>query len=726
MPEDVLPPSGERTGPAPGRNGRNGFRRFRKGLPIGLITGRRSKYGVIVAWLIVLVVAAGFAGKLSSVEKNDVKSSLPNSAESTRVFDTQAKFGSPYTVPAVVVYERSSGLTEADKRKAAADAKVFGGRKDLEGPVTGPEISEDGRAAQTTVPLNLGPDYFSKVGDRVKEMRETARDGAQGMAVHIAGPAGNTGDLSKAVSGIDTTLLAATLLVVIVILLFTYRSPVLWLMPIVCAGVSLQIAEAAIYFLAKHGGLTVSADGAGILTILVFGATTDYSLLLIARYREELRRHEDRHAAMEEALRRSGPAVIASAATVAVGMICLMLADMNSTRGLGPVFAVGIVVGAAVMLTLFPALMVTVGRWIFWPAKPGYGSGNPAGTGRWIAVGNRIARRPRTTWVVTALILAAAAAGMVQLNSHGLTDQQAFTTHQDSVAGEKVIDRHFDAGLGSPVFVTAKADRAEAVHTALMSVPGIDRGSVSPPMTKGGDALLYATLTDPPDSKAAFRTVERARTELHAVPGAEARVGGNTALNLDVKQATKDDRALIAPIVLLVVLVILVLLLRAVVASLLLIATVVLSCATTIGVSALVFRHVFGFGAEDNSFPLYVFVFLIALGIDYNIFLMTRIREEALKHGTRPATLTGLAATGGVITSAGVVLAGTFAVLGTLPLTQFAELGFAVAFGILLDTFIVRSVMVTALNLDVGRHIWWPSALAKKEDSPAARPAPRP
>ncbi|WP_369387656.1 MMPL family transporter [Streptomyces sp. CG1] len=683
---------------------------------VAFITGRRTKYVVIGLWLIILAVTGPFAGKLSGAEKNDVKSSLPSSAESTQVFNIQAKFGSPYTVPAVVIYQRPAGLTAQDRQKAAADAKALGARHDLDGPVAGPITSKDGTTAQTIVPLNLGPDYFNKSKDAVASVRAVATHGDNGLTVHITGPAGYESDLSKAVGGIDTTLLLFTLIVVVAILLATYRSPILWLMPIACAGVSLEVAQAFIYALARHGGLTVSADGAGILTILVFGATTDYSLLLIARYREELRRHQDRHEAMAVALRRSGPAIIASASTVAVSMVCLMLADMNSTRGLGPVFAVGIAVGALAMLSLFPALMIVVGRWVFWPAKPKVGSAEPHATGRWAALGHRIARRPRTTWVVTALVLAAVGISIGQLNSNGLSDKQSFTISQDSVRGETILAKQFDAGAGSPLVVTGNATHADALHERLLALPGIEASTVTKPMVKDGDAYLQATLSDPADSKAAFGTVDHARDALHAIPGAHAQVGGDTAMHLDAKTAAHNDRNLIIPIVLVVILFILALLLRALVAPLLLTATVVLSCLATLGVSALVFRHLFHFGAEDTSFPLYVFVFLIALGIDYNIFLMTRIREEASRHGTHRATITGLAVTGGVITSAGMVLAGTFAVLGTLPLTQFAELGFAVAFGILLDTFLVRSVMVIALNLDVGRHVWWPSPLARKRD----------
>ncbi|WP_194892223.1 MMPL family transporter [Catenulispora pinisilvae] len=707
-------PAASPAGTAPPRSARSTFLPFRR---------RRVLYLVVVLWLIVIGTTAGFSSKLSGAEKNTVEESLPSSAESTQVYKIQSLFQNPDTVPAVIVYERAGGLTAQDRAKARADAKQYATLTDLSGQVFGPQFSTDGQAAQTVIPLNLGQNYLTKAKGAVSALHGIAANQAPpGLAIHVAGPAGYSADLSKAVGGIDGTLLYSTLVVVIAILLLTYRSPVLWLFPIICAGIALTVAQGIIYLLAAHAGLTVSSDGAGILTILVFGATTDYSLLLIARYREELRNHDSRVEAMSVALRRSGPAVIASAATVAISMLCLSFADMNATRGLGPVFAVGIAVGALVMLTLFPLLMVLCGRWIFWPSVPRVGDGEHANVGRWAAVGDRIARRPRLAWIGTALILAVGAIGIGQLHSGGLSVAQEFTATQDSVVGNAAVARHFDAAVASPLVITARAGGADQVHQALQTVPGIAPGSVTAPVLKNGYAYQEATLTGAPDSSAAYVTVRNARTAVHAVAGADAKVGGDSAMNLDARSASEHDRELIAPIVLAVVLAILILLLRALVSPLLLIGTVVLSCATTLGVSALVFRHVFHFGAEDNSFPLYVFVFLIALGIDYNIFLMTRIREEAHNAGTRPATLRGLASTGGVITSAGIVLAGTFAVLGTLPLTQFAELGFAVAFGVLIDTVIVRSVMVTALNLDIGRRIWWPSALWRKPDATEATP----
>jgi RND superfamily putative drug exporter len=692
----------------------------------GLITGRRTKYLIIAFWLVVVALAGPLAGKLTDVQDNEAKSWLPGGAESTQVLDKQTAFASPDTIPAVVVYERPSGLTDADKAKVAADAQTFGQLPELDGQVQGPAISEDGQAAQMYVPLNLGPEGWDRAGTIVESMRGTAEGGANGLEVHIAGPAGQAADSAEAFEGIDSTLLYAAASVVIVILLFTYRSPVLWLLPVVSAGVALTASQAVIYLLAKNAGLTVNAQSAGILTVLVFGAGTDYALLLVARYREELRRHHDRHEAMAVAVHRAGPAIIASAATVAVGMMCLLFAETNSTRGLGPVAAIGIVVGLAAMLTLLPALLVIVGRWIFWPVRPKEGTAEPTATGVWAKVGARIANRPRITWIATSVVLAIMAIGLVQLDATGLTTKESFRGNPDSVAGEEVLARHFAAGVGSPVVVVSNAGQAAEVRTAFAGTEGIDPSSVRDPVVRNDVAYLEGTLTAPPDTQNAYDTVDRVRDRVHAVAGADAQVGGNTAINLDLQRAARHDRNLIIPIVLLVVLVILGVLLRAIVAPLLLVATVVLSFGAALGVSALVFRHIFGFGGADSSLPLFVFVFLVALGIDYNIFLMTRVREEAARHGTRRAALIGLAATGGVITSAGLVLAGTFAVLATLPLTAFAEIGFAVAFGVLLDTIVVRAVLVTALNLDIGRHMWHPSKLAQVPDEVLAEAAPEP
>jgi RND superfamily putative drug exporter len=478
--------------------------------------------------------------------------------------------------------------------------------------------------------------------------------------------------------------------------------------------VALITAQAVIYLLAAHAGLTVNAQSAGILDVLVFGASTDYALLIVARYREELRRHQRRSEAMTVALRRAGPAILASAATVILALLTLYAAELNSTKDLGPVLAIGVAVGLLSMITLLPALLAIFPRGVFWPYRPSYGSAEPTTRGLWARVGWRIAVRPRVVWVTTALVLAVLAIGLTGLKAHGLSNAQSFRGRPDSVVGEAVLARHFPAGAGTPVVVVGKAGEVAPLRSAFGSTHGVT--SVTPPLFRGGYAYMQGTLASAPDSQAAYATIDHARSAVHAVPGAHALVGGTTAINLDVARASAHDRTVIIPLILIVVFVILGLLLRSLVAALVLTATVVLSFAAALGVSAFFFDHVFGFGGADTAFPLFVFVFLVALGIDYNIFLMTRVREEASRRDARHGAIIGLAATGGVITSAGFVLAGTFAVLATIPATFLTELGFAVAFGILLDTLVVRSVLVTALNLDIGRWMWWPSHLARRPD----------
>ena len=677
--------------------------------------GSWTKWLVVGFWLVVVVVAFPLSNKLMGAEKNDASAWLPANAESTQVLDLQSHFQSPNIFPAVVVYDRASGLTAADRAKAAADARSFAGLGGVgAGQVTGPIGSADGKAIQTIVSVNLGSQGWNGAATAADSIRAITLSDADGLTSHITGPLGNAADSSKVFKGIDSTLLYATLAVVIVILLITYRSPVLWLLPVLSAGVALITAEAVVYLLAAHAGLTVNAQSAGILLVLVFGASTDYALLIVARYREELRRHDRRHAAMAEALRRAGPAIIASGSTVIVAMLTLSVAELNSTKSLGPVLAIGVAVGMLAMITLLPALLVIFPRGVFWPYKPAYGSAEPTTRGLWARVGWAIAPRPRLVWVTTVVVLGVLALGLTGLKASGLTSAQSFRGHPDSVIGEAVLAAHFPAGAGQPVVVIGSQNAAAALRSAFAATPGI--AGVTPPAARAGHAYLEGTLTSPPDSAAAYATIDRVRAAVHAVPGADAKVGGNTAINLDVQRASAHDRNLIIPLILAVVFIILALLLRALVAPLILTATVVLSFAAALGVSAFVFNHVFGFGGADTSFPLFVFVFLVALGVDYNIFLMTRVREEASRRDARHGALTGLAATGGVITSAGFVLAGTFAVLATIPATFLTELGFTIAFGILLDTIIVRSVLVTALNLDLGRWMWWPSKLAHKPD----------
>jgi putative drug exporter of the RND superfamily len=681
------------------------------------VCGRWTKWVVLAFWITVFAVAGPLSAKLNSAQQNDSSAWLPNNAESTQVVELAKRFTPSDVFPAMVVYERPDGpVTRADQAKAAADVRRFAGVPDVTGRVLGPILAADGRALQVVVPIKVDEEGngWEQLGPRIDQLRSIAHADAGGLGVYVTGPAGYFADFANVFSGFDSTLLYITAVIVIVILLITYRSPVLWLLPLTCVFVALTAAQAVIYLLARNGGLTVNGQSAFILTVLVFGAGTDYALLLTARYREELRRHADRHQAMAVALHRAAPAIIASAATVILSLLCLLVAELSSTKSLGPVMAVGIAVGLFAMITLLPALLVIFGRWVFWPLRPAVGSAEPTERGLWARIGQRMARRPRIVWIVTALVLGAMALGVTGLEASGLESKDSFRSKPEAVVGEEVLARHFAAGAGNPVQVIGRAEAADQLRSALAGTAGVT--AVTRPVTRDGYAYLEGTLTTAANSQASYDTVDRLRDRMHAIAGADAKAGGASAVNLDVLRASRHDRNLVVPLVLVVVLLILGVLLRAIVAPLLLVATVVLSFGAALGVSALAFDHLFGFAGADPSLPLWTFVFLVALGTDYNIFLMTRVHEEAKRHGTRRGALVALAATGGVITSAGVVLSGTFAALGTLPLVLVTEIGFAVAFGVLLDTFVVRSVLVTALNLDVGRWIWWPSGLHRRHD----------
>ncbi|WP_371616691.1 MMPL family transporter [Streptomyces sp. NBC_00454] len=676
--------------------------------------GRVGKWVVLALWAALLIPVLMLAGRLGDVEENDNSAWLPGNAESTEVVARAENFQRADTVPAIVIYDRPGGVTPDDMAEARADAEAFKGMENVAGQPQGPLKAEDGKAIQTVVQVRKDKTGWEGIGKTVDAMTEVGKENADGLGFHVTGPAGHASDSIKAFSG-GGALTTITALVVVVMLLLTYRSPLLPLLPLLTVGVALATSEAVIYLLAKNAGLVVNKQTSFILTVLVFGAATDYALLLISRYREELLRHEDRHEAMAEALYRSGPAIVASAATVAVSLTLLMLATLSSTQGLGPACAVGILVGLLAMVTLMPALLVICGRWIFWPVRPAYGSAEETREGVWDRVGAAVSRRPRIVWIATSLVLGIMAIGMLGLKADGLSNKDQFTSTPQMAVGERIQSEHFPAGSGDPVVVVAGAASAERVRTALSGVPGVV--GVSAPVVKDGEAIMLGELEDDPSGKNAIRTVERVRTAVHGIEGADAQVGGSTAIMLDTQEAAARDSEVIIPIVLVVVLLILALLLRAVVAPLLLMATVVLSFGAALGVSSLVFHHVFHFAGEEASFPLLTFVFLVALGIDYNIFLVTRVREVALLHGTRRGALTGLSTTGGVITSAGLVLAGTFAAMASLPLVFAAELGFAVAFGVLLDTLIVRSVLVTALTLDAGRWMWWPSRLFRQHEA---------
>jgi RND superfamily putative drug exporter len=693
--------------------------------------GRRTKWLTLLVWLAIGVFAFSFGSKLFGVEKNNVDAYLPHTAESTEVLDYYQHLpGHPIlSSPAVVVYVRESGITPADQERVTADVATYQQTMPgLGGPVTGPLPSPDHKALAVSIPL-LMPDNVD-LGPAINAIAAVSKPGganAPGLSAYIGGPAALNYDANKAFSGLDTTLLFSAGLVVIVVLLLTYRSPFLWLFPVLSAVFALQLAQAIMYLLVRHAGVIVSGQSGGILTVLVFGVGTDYALLLVARYREELHNLADKHEAMAIALRRTGPAIVASALTVMLATLGLLVSQLASNVGLGKIGAIGVGCALLAMITLLPALLTIMPRGVFWPAVPRYDTQAHGRVGIWARVATTVGRRPRPVWVGATIVLAILAAGLVNLHSGALTNAEAFVSQPSSVAAENVRMAHYPQTGGDPVTVLADPAGQAAVTAVLQHDPGL----VPPPggvvgQQLGTKVFYQVPMADAADSPAAATTVQRLRGQLHAIAGASALVGGMTAIQLDVQASARHDRNWVIPIVLAIAFIILIALLRAVVAPIVLIASVVASFLAALGLSVFVFQTFLGQHHEDNAYPLFVFIFLVALGIDYNIFLMTRVREETVRVGTRPGIVKAVAVTGGVITSAGFVLAATFAVLTTLPLTQFLQIGFAVAFGVLLDTMLVRSVLVPALCYDIGRAIWWPSRLAQPAPDPLALPTPAP
>jgi len=685
--------------------------------------GRRAKWIVVAVWLILLMIsgASGLQSKFESGQKNESTSFLPESTESTKQLVAQKKVVGDETVAAVVVFHRDGGLTAADKAKIAQDREKLEGLAQeypqlVKGPggtiFAKPIFAPDGDGAIVIGSIEANGDGKT-ILDPVKAARDLVSDPGNGLDVKVTGAAGFSADAITVFEGINGTLLLAALALVFILLALIYRSPVFLWIPLI----SVIFAEGmsrAVGALLIEAGVTVNGQSGGILSVLVLGAGTDYALLLVARYREELRRHDDKHEALALALRSAGPAIVASGVTVILALLTLSIAEVNGTAGLGPVGAMGIAVAMLAMLTLLPALLAIFGRRAFWPRIPRYGDeGADATHGTWRNVGERVLAHPRRTWLGTGLLLIVLAFGLLAFNTN-LTRGDTFRDAVESVAGQDLLAKDFPAGANAPtdVFVPAGTP-PQQVAAALKGLDGV--ASVAPGKADRTGALLTVTLKPDPYSTTAFALVPKLRDAAHAV-GPGVLVGGQTAVEYDLREASATDTKTIIPIVLVIVLLTLIVLLRSVLAPVLLIGTVILSFAASLGFSALVFEYLFDFPGSDPSFPLYAFVFLVALGIDYNIFLMARVREESLRHGTREGMLRGLAVTGGVITSAGIVLAGTFSVLAVLPLVFLTQLGFTVAFGVLLDTFIVRSLLVPALTFDIGARIWWPSALMRKAD----------
>ncbi|MFP5369339.1 MAG: MMPL family transporter, partial [Actinomycetes bacterium] len=658
---------------------------------------------ILLVWLGSAAPLTALGGKLAALQENDVAAFLPDGAESTRVQELQGDFQPVEAIPAVLLWEDPQGLGPqaladiADRLEAAA--AVAEDADALAGQVSPPIPSEDGEAVQAFVPLR--PDLSDALGPLVEDLRTTIE--VDGTESFVTGPAGIFADFSAVFEGIDGLLLLAAFAVVLVILLVVYRSPLLPLLVIATAGLALTAALAVGYLLADGGAITVNGQSQGIASILVVGAATDYGLLLVARFREELRAQRSKYAAMRTALRQSWEPIVASGATVVLGVLCLLLSDFGGNRGMGPISAVSVTFAVLAALTVLPAALVLLGRAAFWPFRPHYGSEPPQGRG-WSRVAAAVGRRPRQVLVWSLAALIAAAVFAPSYDADGIPISDAIQGGSNGVAGQEALGRHFDAGAGSPTVVVtpeeswpAVAERAAATDGVATVVP-FTAGPPLPgaaPVVVDGLVRLDVTLAVAPDSLEAIDAVEDLRTTLDEVEPA-ALVGGETASQLDARDVAARDLRVIVPSVLLVITLVLALLLRSVVAPLLLIATVVLSVAATVGVAALLFDGVFGFPGSDPGILLIAFVFLVALGIDYNIFLMTRAREESARHGTRDGVLRALAVTGGVITSAGLVLAATFGALSVLPLLFLVQMAFLVGFGVLLDTFVVRSLVVPA------------------------------
>ncbi len=698
---------------------------------------------VVLMWFLLTGVFGPLFGKLSSVQENNNSSFLPKGAEATQASELIQTFSGKdsFNIPALVLFEGKATPENLAAINAHLDAI---GELTLAGTTAkisdylapGQRItafpSEDGKAILASVPLDgnsltkLLPNEEPVLPAIVEALREDLGPLAKenNLTAYVTGPGGIFGDLFGAFGDIDSTLLLTTLGVVAVILIVVYRSPILWIIPLLSALFALSTAGGIVYLLAKNDIIDVDGQSQGILSVLVIGAATDYALLLIARYREELHLHENRFDAMRAAYKGVWEPILASGSTVAISLLVLLFSQLTNTAGLGPIGAIGIACSVITILTLLPALLLLFGRWIFWPRRPDFDGEDQVLGGVWSKLGNTISRSPRKAWVITGVILLAFAFTSTTLKADGIGTVDSFTTNPESVVGQKLLLTHFPGGEGDPTQVVVNVDKLDAVAAAIKNAPGVSSvvplldgfaipgGPIPEIKVVNNKAILNVTLDKAPDSVEASNDIPEIRRLAQQVDST-ALVGGTSAVSYDIRTANDRDNKTIIPIILIVITIILGLLLRSILSAALLLGTVVLSYFATLGVCALVFNHVFGFEGGDTSFPLFAFIFLVALGIDYNIFLMTRVREESIKLGTRQGVIKGLTVTGAVITSAGIVLAATFAVLGLIPLVPLAQLGFAVAFGVLLDTIIVRSILVPAMVHDIGPKIWWPSKLKK-------------
>jgi RND superfamily putative drug exporter len=682
---------------------------------------------IIVIWFAVAGVGGPIFGKISNVSKNDQASFLPASAESTKAQTIQQKFYGTDTIPAIVIVESQTARQPKELgslTSLATKLKDVSGVASTSAAITGPIPSKDGKAVEFIVQVSS----TSKIQSVVQDMRAVIKSNIDSSyKSYVTGPAGLTGDLVLAFGGIDGILLLVAVIAVFVILLLVYRSIILPFVVLITAMFALTGAILVVYQLALHNVISLNGQSQGILSILVIGAATDYSLLFIARYKEALRREQSKWRAILQTYKGAFTPIAASAATVVVALLCLLFSDLNSNKSLGPIAAVGIVMAFVAVLTILPAVLVSFGRKAFWPLTPHYDKTVTAETtvkptSLWGRVGKLVSLHPRRVWIICAVALLAGVVGLSQLKASGTTQADTLLSASNAVDGQAVVARHFSAGSGSPVAVIVNTVDATKTINLLNEEKGVSQAAAYiggspyaqvPPKEVNGQILINATLSDAVDSQAAQNTVIAIRDTLkeHSITGL---VGGESAIMLDTNVTALNDLFKIVPIVLIVILIILMFLLRSILSAVILIGTVILSYFATLGISALVFNGIFHFAGADPSVPLFGFIFLVALGVDYNIFLMTRVREEARHTTTRKAIIHALQVTGGVITSAGVVLAATFAALGVIPILFLAQIAFIVSFGVLLDTIIVRSLLLSSLIYDLDSKIWWPSKRFKK------------
>ncbi|PUA81136.1 MMPL family transporter [Nocardioides currus] len=661
----------------------------------------RPRLAWLVALLPLLLAGALIAGLGEGERDRTSLDSLPAGFDSTQGTELRDALPDEGAATAVVLWTSDEGTLGRDAitdlgRQADQLGAVPAGP---DGPVV---VAKDGTAAIAIVPVESSS--ATQNADKVTELRDQLDgDDPDGVTSQVTGPAAVEADLAAVFDGADTNLLLTTAGVVALLLLLTYRSPVLWLIPLTVVGVADRLAAVLATQSLALVDIAWDESTVGILSVLVFGAGTDYALLLISRYRDELRAHESRHVAMSVAVRRTAEAVLSSATTVVLGLLTLLLSVVPTTRGLGLACAIGIVVAAAFVLLVLPAALVLFGRWVFWPRVPHVGEAALVDTDSfWHKVGARVERRPAAFVAGTVVVLAVMAIGVFRIDT-GLDQSEQFLVEPEAIAASNRLAESFPAGVSDPAQVLTRAD-GEKVLAAVEKTDGVESASI----TQQGDGITQvdAVLSAGSGTDEARSTVEALRTSLESFD--DTHVTGTEASALDEGDGAARDRLLILPLILALVLGALFVLLRAVVAPLLLVATVLATYAASMGVAWWVFTGPLGFSALDSGVPLLAFLFLVALGVDYNIFLVTRAREEAAEHGSRGGMLRALTATGGVITSAGILLAAVFAVLGVLPLVVLAQLGTIICIGVLLDTLVVRTVLVPALAFVLGDRFWWP------------------